>query len=478
MKNGVIWLGISFFGFIAGVAVVYTAAIAESVMLFVISLAATAAFFLWTIGAVQRDLPANRFVALLLAVGLGLRIAWVVGIDSPIVSDFEVMYRSALQGASGDYSFANREYYVRWGYQLGFTLYQSWALSLFGNHALVLECLNCVYQTVTVYLVYRMAALLFGEFGGRAAGVLYALYLPNVLLCSILTNQHLSVLLFALGCYWGLKYRASRRVYPVMAVALCFALAHLIRPLGSVFLLCFVVCLALSEWRASGSAGDRARMLIRKSICLAAVYFLVLQAANLALIGSGIANRPMENREPYWKFVVGLNSESYGLWNEADARYVMQYPLGEERDRAELALIKERIRDPVKLAGLFVRKYTMMWGGEDSAVEWSLAGLNLPLRERALTVIERCQYILIAFFGMLTGLQSLRIRRRQSAVEEAKDQAVAPILPLLILWGYASLHLLIEIQIRYRFDILPYFIVLSGAGARYFMEARLRKNRQ
>ncbi|MBP1988661.1 glycosyltransferase family 39 protein [Paenibacillus eucommiae] len=473
----VIWLGILFYSSIAIMAAIRTGWITGSILLMAVSLIATTASFAVIIYVIQKYLTRKWFVLLLLVTSLGLRIIWAVGIDTPITSDFSVMYQSAVQGASGDYSFANSEYYVRWGYQLGFALYESLILTLFGNHVLVLECLNCVYQTITVYLVYRMAAILFGEFGGRIAGIFYALYVPNILLCSILSNQHLSILFFVLGCYLGIKYRTNRRSYAVMAVALCFGLGHIIRPVGSVYLMCFIAFLVISEWRASGLAWSRFWILTRKLISLIAVYFLFLQAVNLALIGSGISDLPLGSREPYWKFMVGLNAESHGFWSDADARYVVQYSIGEERNQAELALIKERIENPVKLTWLFIRKFAIMWGGEDAAASWSLEGLNLPGWERVLTIIERCQYIVIAVCGTLTLLQLLR-NQRSKEKKEYEGLPSTLILPLLLLFCYASLHLFIEIQIRYRLDIMPHFIVLAGAGGRYLMVNWWKKSSQ
>ena len=41
----------------------------------------------------------------------------------------------------------------------------------------------------------------FNEWAGRMAGLLYALYIPSIVLSSLLTNQHIATFLFYLGFY-------------------------------------------------------------------------------------------------------------------------------------------------------------------------------------------------------------------------------------------------------------------------------------
>lgn len=92
-------------------------------------------------------------------------------------------------GARGDFSFHSDPYYSKWAYQMGFTLYQSLILSVFGEGTLVLKLINCVVTTGTVLLVHQTAKLLFHETAARLAGFLYAIYPPAIIMNAVLTNH-------------------------------------------------------------------------------------------------------------------------------------------------------------------------------------------------------------------------------------------------------------------------------------------------
>ena len=93
-----------------------------------------------------------------------------------------------------------------------------------------------------------------------------------------------------------------------------------------------------------------------------------------------------------------------------------------------------------------------MWGHGDSSITWSMSNINRPFVYQHLTIIERATYFTMLFFSFIF----LLIYRKKLS---------APLLFLLVvILGYVMSHLLIEIQIRYRFFIIPIFAILAGGG--------------
>ena len=72
-------------------------------------------------------------------------------------------------------------------------------------------------------------------------------------------------------------------------------------------------------------------------------FYLVHYIISSSFISAGITQYPLSNRDPLWKFTVGLNHETRGGYSSADVEYVMSFKLGKEREAVEKKLIQERL---------------------------------------------------------------------------------------------------------------------------------------
>ncbi|MBB6675099.1 glycosyltransferase family 39 protein [Cohnella nanjingensis] len=400
--------------------------------------------------AAARRLGPKSFLLLLVAASLAVRLGWVLWIDTPPVSDFKDMYDAAVRGAGGDFSFAGNEYFSRWAYLVGFTLYETVVVKLFGASVLVLKLLNAVFGAATAVVVYRIGKACFNAYCGRIAALLYAFYLPNIMMCSVLTNQHLSTLLFTLGCGLLATGRLRSR-FGWLWIGLLFAAGQIIRPLGAFYVVAAVVYGLV--WLVRRPENARRTVLLARLAGLAVVYFVVLQLVGQLLIGAGIARYPLAAQEPYWKFMVGLNRETTGGWSQADTDYALSFPLGSVRDEAELTLLRERLRT-VELKSLLWDKARLLWGADDASAYWSLYQTKQAQLQADFNRAERAFYLAMAAFGVIGALALLRRR--------AEERGYA--LFALLLVGYAAIHLVIEIQTRYRLDMMPAFVLLQSFG--------------
>jgi hypothetical protein len=416
-----------------------------------------AAIIIVALGYVMhRFLTRSSSLVFLLVVAVGLRLGWIWYVDTQPVSDFLDMYTAAQSAAVGDFSFGTSDYFTRWVYQLGFTLYEGFLLHLFGNHLLVLKLFNVLFNTGIVLLIYASATRVFGEFSGRIAALSFALYVPQIMMCSVLTNQHVSTFLFFLGVYLVIVDKGGSSKYRWVLIGVCFALANLMRPLGSAFVAAYAAFVVLYELLPP-RAGSHVWRTAAKTVGVVVLYVLLQQAASWAVQASGVSPYPLSNPEPYWKFMVGANPVTTGGWSQEDTDYVLQYPLGEERNEAERRLLMERMADKPQLIDLFIRKLKIMWGAEDSAFMWSLWQQDRPRLQQLSIQGERVGYLLAAVFGFLAMLSLLFTKQQNTA-----DDTFA--MYLILLLGYAVIHIAIEIQTRYRMDILPCLFILQSYG--------------
>jgi hypothetical protein len=252
------------------------------------------------------------------------------------------------------------------------------------------------------------------------------------------------------------------------------------RPLGSAFIaayLAFVVLYELMPKRVESDAEGHALAapgwkLLLRAVGVVIVYGLVQQAASLSLQASGVTPYPLANPEPYYKFMVGVNPATNGGWSLEDNAYVTQYALGEERNEATKRLLLERVEDKKALLELLLRKLTIMWGNEDSAYMWSLWQQDRPELQRLSIQAERVGYLLMSLFGFI-GMLSLLLARQR-----VRNMSSGYLLYVILILGYALIHVAIEIQTRYRMDIMPALFLVQSLGMyKLLASAGLIKNR-
>ncbi|NEW06371.1 hypothetical protein GK047_10145 [Paenibacillus sp. SYP-B3998] len=399
------------------------------------------------------SLSRRMYLSILLLVAIAIRLVWILAIDTQPNSDFQVMYESALLAAQGSVSFGDSEYFVRWPYQIGFTLYQMLLIKLFGTPMIILKLFNLVFNVGTAVLLYLIAAKVFNEFCGRIAMLLFAMYTPSIILCSVLTNQHLSIFLFFLGSYFIIHKGLTSR-YHWIFIGLSYGLGHLFRPMGSFYLLAFIAYVLL--FKLLRTPRKFVGSVLGKTLGVVVVYIIVQQLFSYTLIATGVTHSKLSNNEPYWKLVVGLNQPHEGAWNSEDANYVVQYAFGKERNQIELQMVRERLADKSALIVLFTKKFKSMWGDGDPSIFWSLGDIDIEHLSVLMVILmltEGIAYFLLALFGLLSLLFLLR-----------RNEYPKHALFLLMLLGYVIVHALIEIQTRYRIDILPCLFILQSYG--------------
>ncbi|KWX07333.1 hypothetical protein TR75_03265, partial [Hydrogenibacillus schlegelii] len=301
------------------------------------------------------------------------------------------------------------------------------------------------------------------ETAGKLAALLLAVYPSTVMMASVLTNQHLAALLAYGGLFvWGRALRrlsggkGGRALMLTGAAGALLAAGDLVRPIGIVFVAAAVtgaLLFAGERPRLSGKEG-RARFgffgRLGLALGLVAVFFAGRTAVSVVLVTTGVTDRPLGNHEPLWKFVAGLNRETIGHFSRADYEAVMGLPAGEARSAFERALIAERLRAP-GLGAFFMEKAAYLWGFPDQAPIWSGWAPPKPVLAAALA-FERVLFLLAVL-----GLSAFgRLRRPEIGPGGA-------VLALFLL-GYAAAHLVIEIQVRYRYDALPALLALGAVG--------------
>lgn len=378
------------------------------------------------------------------------------------VQDFQTMYQAACQLASGSREYLQGDYFYNWAYQTGFVAYEALVIKLFGEGLLPLQICNALWMAGTGCLVYGIARRFLSDSAAMTASLLYALFPGPYFLSAVLTNQHIAVFFY----YLGLWLLLGERISPVRAVAagVCLAVGNVMRPLGAVIVLA-VLCWALVRmfrWKGHGVLKMGAPLL-----AAGVTYFICGELFDWLVRAGGLNPEGLANNLPLWKFVLGFNLEAGGAWNQGDYNAYYLLPR-EEAPQAMSQVVWQRLSS-LGLGGfaaLFWEKSSGMWGsleylywgfghlnGEASVV----GGITLSQCLSALNYLSQGMYLL-AF--LLAGV-ALGVRFFQGGEGGLR----VPVLLAFLVCGYYGVHLLIEVQPRYRYFLMPAVFLLAGAGA-------------
>ncbi|PTQ55991.1 MAG: membrane protein [Candidatus Carbobacillus altaicus] len=434
--------------------------------------------------------PTSFVVPFAVLLSGGLRAWWVSHVETMPVYDFLTVSEAALSIAGGDLSVLKSPYFTRFAYQIPFALWESIFYRLFGPDHRVMEWVHVLLYAFIPLLGYVLTVKLlrtqdkhassFSKRAGGAVALFLAIEPSSLMMSSVLTNQYSALFFYLLSLIATMQAIESvsvpKKLSWSIVSGLFLALGGLLRPLAIVYMIALLLYMFIAlympdtfhpafsrfnvfirrikqqqkrpddtNFNAPGPPSPLTRLISKLSPLLTIlVYFVVTQLVSMTLMTLNITDRPLKNDEPEWKFVAGLNRESIGHFTKADADLVLSYPQGESRRAVERALILERLKEPGLLM-FFVTKIQYLWGFVDQAWKW--ADWQPPGEWLSIVLV----YERLLFALMLLGLMFVPIKGRL-------------LYPLFIVLIYAGIHLIIEIQVRYRYDMLVFIYMLGTIG--------------
>lgn len=400
----------------------------------------------------------------ILALGFVLRVWYVFAVPTQPMSDFALLYSSAQQTASGDMSWANvtEGYFSWWQYQIPFVLYEALIIKL--THSLAaLKLMNVLWSVGINYLIYRLAARCVGRRCALSAAFIYAVYPGQLMMTSVLTNQHISMFFLLLGAVMLLE---ARSLWLCALAGVFFALGNLMRP-EAILVIAAVCCVGLCVFVERPSGKALSKLLITLTAVILC-YAAFQKAAELVLGALGYAPYGIGNSVPEWKLIVGLDAENGGMVTDKYI-YLLNIPDPVERAKAAEAVISGHISNHAALPQLFASKLLMFWTIMDDAAymlcgvnswEYVLGGITIENMVYTLNYFElavRClAYLLAALSCVMLARAAFTGRGRRSYPGALFAAAV--------LWGTALSYLIIEVQPRYRYFAMPFVFILAACA--------------
>ncbi|WP_346705095.1 glycosyltransferase family 39 protein [uncultured Agathobaculum sp.] len=393
----------------------------------------------------------QHFTLWLLIGGFLLRVAVILVLNPPIISDFGLMFEASQSLLAGDFSFQQLRYFSLWAYQSGFVAWQAMLLAIW-NNPLIIKLANALLSAGTVCLLYRLARDHVRESAAQAAMLLLTAFPFALTLPTVLTNQISSAFFLTLGVWLLACYDCTRLGFwrfPLAGLAL--QAGNLLRSEGVILV---VAVLAYAVF-AVLQRPNMAKRMVCGMAALLVVYGAVGVGADAAVRASGLNANGTANGYPGWKFVTGLNFSTSGGystddWNQLSATFDENGPT-EATYQVQDALISERLSaGPKALLLHAAHKCKLLWCND--ALDWAFG--HLQLHDCLTLIYDNIQKMdrMLFYAALLLAVFGVYRPRRTAAAY----------LPLFVVFAAFCAFLLIEVQPRYAH--LPQLFLFCGAS--------------
>lgn len=390
---------------------------------------------------IKKWIKENKFIIFLFLFSFIIRLGVILLVDTPIISDFKVMYDAALEIVNGTDSYKSMGYFITWGYQMGHVLYQSFLLSII-NSAFFLKIVNCIITSLTVVFVYLISRRICSERSAKISSILYSIFLFPLLLNSVLTNQFLPVLLILIALYILLNINFKKKfVISSVIVGILLGLSNIFRSetiviVFSILLYFVFLFITKVDWKK----------LIISFLIIFMGYYVVFNGTSLLLKATNVSPSGLDILNSSWKFVLGFNYETSGMYSNQDAAI---YAGDSEAAKKEAI---NRIMQFEKIPLHFLKKTKILWFNSD--LSWSIS-----MDEVYYKVLNIINQIWIVLFNILAVCSAFRFIKFKFEKEH--------VLMCLILLVYFGVYLLIEVMPRYAYSLQVFEAIIIGISLDY-----------
>ncbi|MDD2435879.1 MAG: glycosyltransferase family 39 protein [Bacilli bacterium] len=398
----------------------------------------------------------KRFWLLLFIISFVVRVIIILVIDTPITSDFAVMYNTARQLLSDDMSYTTSGYIITWGYQMGHTIYMTMLLKIIDS-VIFLKIVNCLFTVGITVLIYLIAKEIASEKASKIVSLLYVFFPFPLLLNTVLTNQHVSLFFILLALYIliGKRFMNINPYFKNIMVGIFLAIANIIRPEIIVIITSLIIYLFVT------SKKNNYKQNILGFVIILVTYFIIFNTSSTLLVKTNISPSGLENKNPVWKFVLGFNHETNGVYSPSDAS---KYSGINKQDIAKEELMERSLGSIERVPVLFLKKSVILWTNHD--LKWSVGSFKYqPVLEKkgdfnifynVINNINQIMIISILIMFLLGVIYYLKNKKSEKAL-----------LFMIIVLVYFGVYLLIEIAPRYAYAPQAFLFIISALGYDY-----------
>lgn len=411
-------------------------------------------FLITTAVILKKDISHRNFLIFLVVFALITRIAVVINIHNPQVSDFLTLYNISEDFLDGKLEATSQSYVNTWIFQTPFIIYQS-VLLLICNKIVFLELVNVGFSILSILLMYRIMNRVATKKPAQLFTLIYAIFLNPIFYNNVLSNQHIFLFLVLLAFDLIFEEKIIKNKFVKVATcAIILALANLMRPEAIVAVLAylfFLLYMLITKKEKIKDVFIKAIILVISFLLISRLPVMILEKTNVITE----ANEPSN----LFKFVFGLDISSTGRWTREKYDKFFSFEDKEEQKQWAVDQIKTSLTDK-RIIKLFYEKAKLFWNDFDFV--WSLdylseSGANVFGQTITLATIYEFVYKYDSFIWAIVVILSL------IELLNIKNKSESKIYVLYLLGAFA-IYSIIEIQPRYAFTYRPFVFIAAACG--------------
>lgn len=397
-------------------------------------------------------------------------IIWAVGQYTEQFSDFANAL--ALSQNSFPLTEAPDHYRIFSNWAL-YPLYLKLIQALFGQGEFSGIFVNAILCAVSSTLIYILCHLgIKDDRIGYLAAVIYTFWPSHLLYSVILTPEFLNIFLtLFFGCcmYMTINHYNKKIVYLLTCLsAVTLALSGFFKSIDKVILIALSIMTILSalkeDYKIILKSSNR-NALYKKILIMVIFVGSYIVSNKLIFAGLDYSYGEVVNRNPTAHFVyIGLNPETYGIWNENVSKVYEDNVINCNYDYdAASDLTYQRLKKEIKekgylTAAYFENKFLTVWENNaetywvNETIKDESPFLRKPEWFFSFGVITQIFWLTICFILCIEGLFLL--------IWSDNNRMII----CLILFGFACLMLLTEVQARYKCVMYPILSILAADG--------------
>ena len=383
----------------------------------------------------------NSFIIFLFLFSFITRLIVILTINTPIISDFKTMYEASLELINATNNYKNSIYFINWAYQMGHVVYQSILLSVI-NNVVFLKIINAFNSSLTVVFIYLISKKISSSTSSKIVSVLYSIFLFPLLLNTVLTNQILPVLLTLISIYILINLDYEKYIFKSIIIGLILGLANILRSEGIVIIFSILLYSIYLIFKKHN------KNIFISFVIIFISYMMIFNISSTILIKTNISTNGLKNMNPTWKFVLGFNYETNGMYSDIDAE---RYAFNKDESKK---IVLERLKEYDKIPMLFLKKSKILWLNSD--LSWSIGHIQ---NVKIYNILSYINQLFIIFFTLLSFVSLFNLKRLDNT----------QIITTLILITYFFVYLLIEIMPRYAYSLEVFQVILSSIGLDFIL---------
>jgi hypothetical protein len=445
----------------------------------------------------------NGLAAAILCASVLVRVRYVQTMPMAPLSDYKTYYEIAQMLNSGTLlknGSGYCDYVAMFPHVLGYPMVLALVFRLFGTSVAVAQNFNIALAVGSVFVAWRIARRLAGRTGGLVSLCAAAFWPSQILYDNFVASEYPFTFLL-LCCVWlfvaSLEDFDGSTLHPwhcfleLTGLGVLLAFAGTIRPLAMIFLVSVLIYLLPGKLtlpaRLQNDLPLGLRLISRGwKRCLIVLCAYLLLSGFFSLGVGYTVNRKLASGSTSFGYnlLVGLNTQSYGGWNQEDADYLYNsFDATGSATEAHLTCrdlaLKRLTQNPTATFNLMIHKFEVLWGNDDYGASWNILFMdqqhNLTSWRKAflyrmMDLSDLYYLVMLA----LAGILGIYLWRKKPNASYAL---------VLLFLGTVALHLLVENQNRYHYHILPVFAIFAGMAVSYInqecyvrvMAARARK---